>query len=106
MPRVSYARCTGSSARDKAELTPTTHAKGGEAWDVQIDGVHVGQLRRWERNEMSITVGPSRGWIEKRCVTKWTAYPATDGGKGWVYDSRAAALRFLRDSAKEPTNAP
>lgn len=99
--KVTFARRVGDTAVDRADLTPTTHPKGGDAWDVQMGERNVGRLRRWECNEESMTITPSGGTWRKRRVTRWTAYPTSAEGKGCVYDSRAAALRRLRDDARQ-----
>ena len=100
MTKVRFPRCVGSYNKDTAEITPTEHPKGGSAWDVTIGGKPVGVLRRWERSGVTVNMGPSGGTIRKVREVRWTVYPLRDGGTGHVYDSRAAALRRLRDDAK------
>jgi hypothetical protein len=84
----------GHRADDRiAELTPTEHPKGGEAWTVAMDGSEVGILRRWERKEVSGTVTPTRGTFRSRVVVNWTVYVGTAHR---VCESRAEALRVMR----------
>ena len=84
----------GNLRPDKiAELTPTDHPKGGEAWTVAMDGAEVGILRRWERKEVSATITPTRGTFRFRVVTRWTVYVGTAHR---VCESRAEALRVMR----------
>ena len=100
MTKVRFARYAGSYDKDTVCITPTEHPKGGKAWDVTIGDAPVGVLRRWEREVVSVSMGLSHGSIRKVRQVRWTVYPLRDGGTGHVYDSRAAALRRLRDDAK------
>lgn len=59
------------------ELTPKPHPKGGEAWLVHrgtAEGPPLGTLRRWDRDEVSMRIGPNSASATKRKVTYWTAY--------------------------------
>jgi len=83
-------------------LAPTSHLKGGEAWDVSAsDGVPLGILRRWERDEIHATIGPRGGTVSKRRVTYWTVYDST-GVDGKVHSSRTRALLALAERVKCP----
>lgn len=91
--KVRFQRRPGSASTCVVDLLPTTHPKGGDAWTVTSDGAPAGVLRRWERDEVRMTLTPSSGSIRKVRSTKWSWYPsATDPGR--VFDSRAAALRW------------
>lgn len=81
-----------------AELTPTTHPKGGEAWTVTVNGREIGTLRRWSRKESSMHLTPTSGSFSSRDVTKWTAYPPEKEGRVW--SSRGAALASLFAAAE------
>jgi len=92
--KVRFSKDVGSSNNIVAELTPTTHPKGGEAWDVTIEGVAVGVLRRWECNEVTSHIGPYSGCFTKRRAVKWSAYRENAPTVG-VHRSRVDALWWL-----------
>lgn len=83
-----------------ANLTPTTHSKGGEAWTVQIGVANAGVLRRWERTEVRTWTTPTSATIRKVEVVKWSIYlPGSE--KGLVYENRTRALRAMHAALNE-----
>lgn len=91
--KVRFPQRPGSMVMCAVDLIPTTHPKGGDAWTVTSDGAPAGVLRRWEKNEVRMTITSTSGTFRKVKVTKWSWYPsATEPGR--VFDSRADALRY------------
>lgn len=91
--KVRFPLRPGSASTCVVDLSPTTHPKGGEAWNITSDGASAGVLRRWERDEVRMTITPTSGSMRKARVTKWSWYPsATEPGR--VFDSRSDALRW------------
>lgn len=91
--KVRFPRRPGSTVMCAVDLVPTTHPKGGDAWTVTSDGALAGVLRRWERDDVRMTITPTSGTLRKIKATKWSWYPsATEPGR--VFDSRADALRW------------
>lgn len=84
----------GVPSPGSALLTPTTHPKGGEAWTGVIKDIPCGVLRRWEQDEVSMAISPTRGTFTKIRKTYWSTYrEGQTNGKMW--SSRGAALSRL-----------
>lgn len=94
--RVTYKESESPYSKSlRADLNPTTHQKGGEAWDVTLDGRPAGVLRRWVRTETRMSTTPNTMRIWNTDVVYWTTYPVE--GEARVFEkSRSAALRYLR----------
>jgi hypothetical protein len=96
--KVRFHPCDYRRETKAATLDTTTHPKGGDAWNVTIDGVPVGVLRRWEREEVRTSSTPNTVRIWKTTATHWTAYRPDTTGR--VFSSRDRALRDLWEYAE------
>lgn len=91
--KVRFHPCDWKRETKVATLEPTTHPKGGEAWDVTIDGTAVGIVRRWEREEVRTSSSPNTVRIWKKTAIYFTAYPPDMEKR--VCTSRDQAIRHL-----------